>query len=413
MLGRPNSFIIFWNMGSELSPVGGKKQKLLFAIWILALAGLAVSIELTRIHYAVYRSPDYVPACRISEHIDCKSVALSKYSAIILGVPNSVFGMAFYAIFLLTIPFRRLTRLRIFAHLENYLALLSICSIGYTIFLALISTFVLKTLCPWCTALYLINTANLVLMVMALDGPGQIVLQFKEDFQLVRTDPRYLGVLLGAVILFIVLFIVQLNRYFGQVSAPVPLIGVKGVEININQDPVVGSEHAPVTIIEFSDFQCPYCREMHGVLKEMRKRFGPRIRIVYKNFPLDSQCNPMLKTPVHPDSCMLAVAAECAYQSGCFENFYDKLIQSEVYTESSLTQMAMDCGIDPNEFRSCMGSEPPRKAVKRDIDEAIGIGIKATPSLIVNGYLVQGSRTSEEMADIIEALLNGKKPSVR
>jgi protein-disulfide isomerase/uncharacterized membrane protein len=400
-------------MASEQSPITGKKRKLLLAIWVLALAGLAVSIELTRIHYAVYRSPDYVPACRISEKIDCESVALSKYSSIILGVPNSVFGIAFYSLFILLIPFRRGTQIRMFAHLENYLALLSICSIGYTIFLASISTFVLKTLCPWCTALYLINTLSLIFILLALDRPGQVILQFTEDFHRVRTDPRYLGGLLGVVILFMVLVIVQLNRYYNKAPWPIPLPGGKQAEVDINKDPVVGPEHAPVTIIEFSDFQCPYCREMHGVLKEMRQRFGPRLRIVYKNFPLDNQCNPALRTPVHPNSCMLAVAAECAYQSGCFENFYDKLIQAEVYTESSLTQMAMDCGIDPNQFRSCMGSEPPRKAVQRDIADALKVGISATPTLIVNGYIIQGTRSGKEMGDIIGALLEGKKPYVK
>ena len=380
----------------------------MIAIWILALIGFGVSIELTRIYYESFRNVDFSPFCAISRQVNCVSVALSKYSSI-LGIPVSGYGLATYFLILLVIPFRLRSRIRMFSHLENYLALLAIFSMLMTVYLASVSTLILKTLCLWCTALYAVNLAFFVLVWFALDPLSEVVDQFKQDFDLLRTDPRVLGVFLGAMVLAMVLFVVQLNRYFDKNSTRVkPPDHQTSVEIDLSKDPVLGPAQAPVTIIEFSDFQCPFCREIHFVLKRMRAKFGPRIRIIYKNFPLDNDCNSAVKVSLHPNSCNLAYAAECAYQDGCFENFYDKLIQTEVYNLNDLLQIAIDCGMDPNEFQACMASDSPKKAVARDIDDAVKIGIKGTPMLVVNGHVIQGSRTDREMERIIQAALNGK-----
>ena len=381
----------------------------MIAIWILALIGFGVSIELTRIYYESYKNVDFSPFCAISQQVNCVSVALSKYSSI-LGLPVSGYGLATYFLIMLVIPFRLRTRFRIFSHLENYLALLAIFCLLMTVYLASVSTFILKTLCLWCTALYAVNLVFFVLVWFALDPLGRVLDQFKQDLALLRTDPRVLGVLLGAVVLVMVLFVVQLNRYFDKNSARVRQLGDSrtSVEIDVSKDPVLGPAQAPVTIIEFSDFQCPFCREMHFVLKRMRDKFGPRVRVIYKNFPLDSDCNSAVKSSLHPNSCNLAYAAECAYQDGCFESFYDKLIQSGVFSPSALLDLAIDCGMDPNKFQACMASDSPKKAVARDIDDAVKIGIKGTPMLVVNGHVIQGSRTDKEMERIIQAALKGK-----
>jgi len=395
-------------MAGKESVVTARKRKLLKAIWMLALIGLAVSIELTRIYYAVYRDVDYVPACNFTEQVNCAAVALSNYSAVLLNIPNSVYGIAVYFAIMALIPFRLHTRLRPFKHLENYLAMIAVFSFAFTVYLAAVSSFVLKTLCPWCTALYALNTALVVLGVLSLDRPGQMREQLKDDFNLVKTDPRYLGVFLGVVILGLVAGIVQFNRMDRQSVKPRMDRGQTRVEIDVSNDPVLGPAHAPVTIIEFSDFQCPYCREMHEVLKDMREEFGPRLRVVYKNFPLDSDCNPRVKTTLHPGSCLLAYAAECAYQSGCFESFYDKLINADSFSPGSLLQMAIDCGMDPDVFQACMAGESPKEAVRADINDALKIGIKGTPMLVVNSHIIQGSRSEKEMEAIIKAALEGK-----
>jgi len=395
-------------MEMEQDSANPRKRKLLLAIEVLALAGLAVSIELTRIYYLVWRNPDYNPACNLTEQVSCSAVALSKYSAVLIGIPNSVLGIAFYLVLLAFIPFRLWTRVRIFAHLENYLALLSVGGFAFAVFLASISSFVLKTFCPWCTVLYVLNLAGTLLIFLALDSPREIARQLQDDFQLLRSEPRYLGTLLALVIAVMILLVIQLNRYFKPPSISAFGNGQPPVELDVSHDPVLGPSQAPVTIVEFSDFQCPFCLEMHSVLNQMRKQFGPRLRVIYKNFPLDSKCNPAVKVSLHPGSCELAYAAECAYQSGCFESFYDKLVQVELNSQSSLLQIAMDCGMSPAEFQSCMAGDRPRKAVARDIEDALKLGIKGTPMLLVNGRILQGSRSEKEMAAIISSALKSQ-----
>jgi len=393
-------------MTNSEARLSGKKRKLLIAVWILAMIGLAVSIELTRIYYEYRRDLDFTPFCAISEQVNCVSVALSKY-ATVLDIPNSIYGMAAYMLILVLVPFRLRSGFRIFAHLENYLALLAIFSFLFSLYLAAVSTFILKTVCIWCSALYLINTAFLVLILLSLDWPRKVVTQFASDFELLRTAPRILGGFLAVVILAMVFIVIQLNRS-SRIDI-VPTGDNAPVDINISKDPSLGPANASVTIIEFSDFQCPYCREMHFVLKKMREKFGPRIRIVYKNFPLDPDCNSGIKFSLHPGSCVLAYAAECAFQSGCFESFYDKLIQINIYNMGSLLQLAIDCGIDPNEFQACMTSTDPKKAVSKDIDDALKVRIEATPTLVINGRILQGMRSDKEMERIIKAALQGRQ----
>jgi uncharacterized membrane protein len=126
-------------MANGESVISPKKRKLLIAIWILALTGFGVSLELTRIYYESYRNVDFSPFCAINQQVNCVSVALSKYSSI-LGLPVSGYGMATYLLMLLVIPFRLRGKPRIFSHLENYLALMAIFCMCMTIYLASVST---------------------------------------------------------------------------------------------------------------------------------------------------------------------------------------------------------------------------------------------------------------------------------
>ena len=390
--------------------ISSGKKKWLFCIWLLAFLGLGLSVELTRVYYLGYRDPEFDPVCAISEKMDCVSVALSPYSKI-LGLPNSIYGVFTYLLILALVPLRLKTKIKILEHLENYLFLLALFSVGLSVYLAYVSTFKIKSFCIWCTALYVVNLVFLVLAWLSLDRIKELWGQFKADFNLVRTDARVWGGLLGILVLVVVLMVILITRMEARryrVVSSIP--GQSQVEIEITGDPVIGPKDAPVTIVEFSDFQCPFCLKTHYVLKKMREKFGPRMRIVYKNFPLDTECNPMLKFQMHPNSCIASYAGECAYKNGCFESFYEKMVQTQRFDLESLLQIAIDCGMDPNKFQACLMSDLPRKAVLRDIEDAKKIGLKGTPTLIINGYVISGYRNEQEMTKIIKAFLEGKKP---
>lgn len=378
----------------------------MIAIWILAWAGLGLCLELTRIYYGSYRDQNFTALCQISEKVDCKAVALSRY-AILLGIPNSAYGMAVYFLLLVLIPFRLKSRVRIFKNLELYLAVLALISLVMTVHLAYASFFVLKKVCIWCTCLYAVDIAFLVLALLALERPKAALAQIKEDLTLLRADPRVLGGALAGAILLMVLLAILYSR--SQRVRVFPEEGVAG-NISISGDPVIGSSRARITIIEFSDFQCPSCRYMYQALKRVQEKHNPEIRVIVKNFPLDGSCNPMLKGSPHPNSCIAAMASECAHQLGVFEAFYDKLWTADNYSLEKIMGMAGEAGLDPNEFRNCMGSGPAQQEVLRDIQEAMKLKITGTPLLVINGHIIRSALSEAQLEELIQGILEGKEP---
>jgi len=387
--------------------VSSRKKKLLGAIWILGWFGLIVATELTWVYYKSYGDPSYHPGCEINATIDCKAVALSPYSRF-LGLPNSIYGIAVYSLVLILIPFRLKSHFRIFKHLELYLALLALVSFVMSVYLAYISFFVLHTICIWCTTLYGIDLLFLVLAILALDKPGKIQEQISEDWKLLRTEPRVLGLVLVLAASGLTIFIILFYRSRNQIIIP-PAEG-PAVTINIKSDPVIGPSRAPVTIIEFSDFQCPYCRETATAIKNIQKKYPTDVRLVFKNFPLDGKCNPMLKGSPHPDGCFAAIASECAHKMGKFEPMYDRLMSATNYSPEAMMGMAGELGLDLNEFGFCLKSGPAQQEVFNDIADAMKLDIKGTPLLIINGRKYEGALSESQLELIIKRILEGKEP---
>ncbi len=379
---------------------------MLIAIWILAWAGLGLSLELTRIYYNYYQDPRYSAGCQISETIDCKAVALSKYAKL-LGLPNSLYGSVFYGLILIIIPFRLRTRVRIFQNLELYVAALAILSLVMTVDLAYSSFFVLKKICVWCTCLYAVDLGFLVLAILALGSPREAGAKAKEDLALLRTDQRVLAgaVAGGILVLVLALFLYHRSQ---QVVDLFPEVGISG-GISISGDPVVGPSRAPVTIIEFSDFQCPYCRDLYQSLKQYQEKHPSQVRVVFKNFPLDGSCNPMLKGTPHPNSCLAAIASECANQLGFFEAFSDKLMSAGNFSMPVLMGMASESGADLNRFQACITSGQAQQEVLNDIREAIKLKITGTPLMVINGRIVRKALSEEELEIVIRRIKEGKE----
>ena len=384
-----------------------RKKKFLWAIWCLAIPCLIFSIELTLIYYRSYQDPNFSPSCKLNQTIDCVSVALSNYSTV-LCIPNSVYGMIVYFIIIILLPLRLKTKIRIFAHLENYLAIIAIISFGFSVYLAIISTFILKTLCIWCTALYILNIAFLILAILVLSPPGKIPGEFKEDISILANSPMIMSATLFTTILILIFLFIQANHCKNKLKVVSP----EGhpVIIDTSGDPIIGPSDAKITIIEFSDFQCPFCRQMFLVLKKLQEKYPSDIKIIFKNFPLDGSCNPMIKGSPHPDSCLAASAAQCAHQMGCFKEFYEKLMTANNYSPLFIMKMAQECNIDPNLFRVCLGSTQTMQEIVNDILEAKKVNITGTPLLIINGYSYTGFFSEEQLDQIIKMLLQRKEP---
>lgn len=160
----------------------------------------------------------------------------------------------------------------------------------------------------------------------------------------------------------------------------------------------MGSMDAPVTIIEFSDFQCPFCAAVQVALHELRSKYPTQLRVVYRHFPLEA---------IHPFSLLAAVASECAAAQGAFEPFHDSLFaRQDSNGVQQWTSFAVQSGVsDTGAFHRCLDTRDHLPAVREDAKTARAIGIPGTPGIIVQGTLLPGTPTAEEIDGYIRRAL--------
>jgi protein-disulfide isomerase len=147
-------------------------------------------------------------------------------------------------------------------------------------------------------------------------------------------------------------------------------------------DPASGKKDAPVTVVEFSDFQCPFCFRAVQPVKDVEQAFGKDVRIVWKHMPL----------PFHPNAMPAAIAAEAAREQGKFWQMHDKLFANQqALSDTVYEQYAKELGLDLARFRAALRAPETRKRIEQDAAAAAAAGVTGTPSFIVNGELVVGS----------------------
>jgi protein-disulfide isomerase len=167
-------------------------------------------------------------------------------------------------------------------------------------------------------------------------------------------------------------------------------------------DPVRGPESAPVTIVEFSDYQCPFCARATPVLARVRATYGDRVRIVWKDFPLDQ---------IHPRAHELAQAARCAGDQGKYWEFHDHVFSAQDAAASTpLEDYAKALGIKPPPFVECVKSKRYGQAVMDGQDAGNSLGVEATPTFFVNGRVISGAQPFDVFARIIDDELLRRRP---
>lgn len=166
--------------------------------------------------------------------------------------------------------------------------------------------------------------------------------------------------------------------------------------------PSLGPASAPVVIVAFTDYQCPYCKRYNAPLKEIRKRYGDKVRMVFRQFPL---------TSIHPYARRASEAALCAAAQNRFEAMHDSLLGSQSsLQEENLRNRANKLGLDMNAFNSCFASSRNGVLVQEDLRAAASSGVEGTPALFINGRYLNGVYPLEEIASIIDEELKNKKP---
>lgn len=172
---------------------------------------------------------------------------------------------------------------------------------------------------------------------------------------------------------------------------------MKVSRVNIDGNHSLGPPDAPVTVVEFSDYQCPACRSGHAVVLKVREAYQGKIRWVFKDFPLR----------MHKEAAFAAEAARCAGEQGKFWEYQDLLYGSrEVFSKERLEQFAAGLGLNSASFGECLESGRQKANVEKDIAEARRIGVDRTPSFIINGRLATGVPALEEFKKMIQEELS-------
>jgi protein-disulfide isomerase len=158
-------------------------------------------------------------------------------------------------------------------------------------------------------------------------------------------------------------------------------------------DPVKGPANAPITIIEYSDYQCPFCARVNPTLDQVRKAYGDKIRIVFKDFPL----------PNHPEAPKAAEAAHCAGEQGKYWELHDRMFANQQALQvPMIKQYATALGLDMNAFNQCLDSGKHAGRVAENLKSGEALGVASTPTLYVNGRPVVGAQPFEFFKAVID-----------
>lgn len=170
------------------------------------------------------------------------------------------------------------------------------------------------------------------------------------------------------------------------------------VQIDVSEnDHIRGNFNAPITIVEWSDFQCPYCARFHETMKQLMANYPDKVRWVYKHFPLDS---------IHPYTRKAAEASECAAEQGKFWEYADKLFENQSnINQDYFFKAAEEINLNVSQFNECLNSGKYKSKVDADYQQGVKNGVNGTPGNFINGQSVPGAVPYEQIKSIIDSLL--------
>lgn len=164
-------------------------------------------------------------------------------------------------------------------------------------------------------------------------------------------------------------------------SADFPLVG----------SPRLGPENAPVRIVEFADYECPYCVKVQPTMLKLKEEFGDKVAFYYKDLPL----------PMHGKARKAAEAARCAEQQGKFWEYHNALFNGAQLDAPQLKQRAKELNLDSAKFETCLDSSATASVVQKDYTEAQSLGLTGTPSFFINGHYFSGAVEYNTLRDMV------------
>jgi protein-disulfide isomerase len=346
----------------------------------LAAVGLVLAAVLVRQHAQAHAG--VASFCALGDYVNCDRVATSPYS-IVLGIPVAVWGMLGYGLaLLLAVAGLRPRRRREGWPAGLLFVVAGIASLA-AVALAVVSRFAIGALCLLCAASWLTSFALLAASWRACRPEG-VVAAIRGDLAVLRARPLLAAGLAIAAVCTVVLVAAAYPRYWERAAAarPAPEVSAPPAPGAPPAGPASATQ-GPVTVVEFSDYECPFCARAHEETKQLLAT-RPDVTLERRHFPLDSACNPALTRRMHPQACDLARAGICAEEQGKFPAMDDALFRNQ-QAKRPVEEVAAAVGLDLTAFRRCLSAPSTDARLRADVEAGIRIGLNATPTYVVGG----------------------------
>jgi uncharacterized membrane protein/protein-disulfide isomerase len=371
---------------------------------VCALVGLAAMLAAVYVHYRLLFDPAYASACDISATVSCTQVYLSQYSTV-YGVPVSVYAAIWFAGALLLVLAGVAGPQRLRENVPGYLFAMSTAALAVVLYLGYVSFVVLKTYCVLCLTtdaavigLFLVSGAATSFPMTTL--PRRAV----TDIRAWVSSPLAIAVTVlffGGAVSAVAFFPREGSAAAGAAPAQAGQGPTQDQRSEFERwyaaQPrvplIVPAEGAKVLIVDFSDFQCPYCRQAFVALKPLIAKYNAQaagtVRLVLKDYPLDSECNVNVQNGgPHPAACEAAVAVRLAKVKNREDAMEEWLFSNQpAMTPDSVRQAARDVG-QVTDFEAKYA--PTLELIKGDIAFGKSLGVQATPTIFINGVKIAG-----------------------
>jgi protein-disulfide isomerase len=380
--------------------------------WFLgfALLGLVASSASTWVHYRLLNDPTYVSACDVTSAVSCSQAYTSQYGSV-AGVSVALIGTLYFAFVagLVLLCSRSKTAS---ASLPGYVFAISTLGLAVVLYLGYASFFVLGTICLLCAATYVAVIGLFVTSGAAAKEPmsGLPGRAARDLSSLARTPAA-----LSAAVAFAVAAVAAVLLFPGEPvsaaaagsgagapqAAPAPGAGASQVqqfEAWLAEQPrvpiVVPADGAAVVIVKFNDYQCPACgqthREYKPILEKWARQAPGKVKVIYKDYPLERECNSTMSSDLHLGACEAAVAVRLAAAQGKAEAMQDWLYANQpAMTPATVRQAARDVGgVADMDARYAATLD----LVRGDVQQGTQMKITGTPTFFMNGIRLPGLR---------------------
>jgi protein-disulfide isomerase len=358
------------------------RRPALVAAALLAATGAALALVLVWQHRQAHAG--IASFCTISEYVDCDRVATSRFS-VVVGLPVAVWGvLGFGLAFLLSLAGLSPRRRR-----EGWpaglLFLVAAAASAASIALALVSELAIGALCLLCAGSWLVAFGLLAAAWRACQPEG-VAAAVRGDCAVLRERPLLAAALLLAAGSLVALVAARYPRYWERRVARAPAGPVVPA-------PATPPASGPLVVVEFSDYECPFCAKAHEETKALLAGRAD-VTLVRRHFPLDSECNPAVRRRIHPRACELARAGICAEEQGKLPAMDDALFRNQA-ARRPVEEVARSVGVDLAALQRCLAAPATEARLRADIEAAVRAGLDATPTYVVQGRRYVGQLPAE------------------